>query len=209
MKYNKNIHKKSLSLDQYNTTKIALNEQTTVETTTKQHNIIGCDLTSFATQNPYFNNENNVKKIECGSDEIVLFAFNRFELPDSNDFLTMLNSDDDIIFKIFGSQPVSSKYRVFTTQTENCIPTGEWMTSQSSAITLKFVSDDLISGPGVDIKTTCVSNEDVKHYTWQNRHNLFDKESQCYHCKMRFVHCATSNSNKNVDQCQINAMQQR
>lgn len=75
----------------------------------KRQNVIGCDLKSFTTSNPYANGEFISTEFTCHNNETLLFAFNRFETFDENDVLSMWNTavtgaegDSIIIFSKFG-----------------------------------------------------------------------------------------------------------
>ena len=87
------------SLDQYDTTFIVLNELVNNVNVTKSRNVIGCGLESFKTANSYANNETTIQTFGCGENETLIYAFDRFETYEPNDFLTMIDTESgQIVF---------------------------------------------------------------------------------------------------------------
>ena len=69
---------------------------------------------------------------------------------------------------------------------DNCIPIAKWMSSETSSLVIDTYTADGDAIYEIDFKAICVPNEDVKSFTWLNRHNYFDKKHSCYKCDSRF-----------------------
>ena len=87
-----------LSFDKYETTVLTLQETIGRESVTKRQNVIGCELKSFETSNPYMGNQDTSMEFICEENETLLFAFNRFETVDSTDHFSMVNNDGITLF---------------------------------------------------------------------------------------------------------------
>ena len=70
---------------------------------------------------------------------------------------------------------------------DNCIPMANWLTSGSSNVTMRFISDDENTSSGVDIIAKCVPDTNANSYTWLNRRNLFGLNDLCYTCDLRLL----------------------
>ena len=77
---------------------IALNEIVDGSNKTRHRTVLGCELQSFETPYPYENNQEYNGAITCEDNETALFAFDRFETFDDNDYLTMTDKDDVVIY---------------------------------------------------------------------------------------------------------------
>ena len=77
---------------------IALNEIVDGSNKTRHRTVVSCELHSFETPYPYENREEYNEAITCDDNETALFAFDRFETFNENDYLTMTNNDNVVIY---------------------------------------------------------------------------------------------------------------